>query len=514
MRILIIYAQTVFWSMGEGCGATSFTMLPSRLAGRGHEVRVSLPNADRPEAAAGATGAAGKHRATGAMGEAGPNGAAGTNGATGAAGAAGAVGATGAAGAAGATETTEATEATGTNGSFAPEHEAPRRGRQTLPPAEPYRGFLLHRHRASRSYVPNANVPLPARLAGRLECWLRFRREGYRAAAALAAAYPPDLVIGMGYYEAPVARRLARRLGVPNVTRLFGTGLSLAEGSPLRFYANFPEVAALKTPADLIITSDDGAEADRVARRLRVPPERFLHLRNGLDFDRFAPGPAPEGWRARLGLPPGRHVLLTGTRLAAEKKLERAILLLADVVRRGEDAALVLLGSGPERERLAAAATAAGVADRVLFPGPVPQAGMADWYRLADVVLSLLDRTNASNPVFEGMACGRPVFALDAGSTAEVVRHGETGVVVPRSELPRAGEELVRLLRDEERRRRLGAAGARRIRELLPTLEERWNYEAELLEAVAQHRPFARQGAGSGRSWGGGVAPAVEGPSA
>ncbi len=410
MRILIVYAQPVFWSMGEGRGAAIFTRLPEALALRGHEVRVCLP----------------------------------------------------------------AIQAL----------PAPARPTANLLPAEPYHGFLLHHFPTQRGFVPRANQPLAPRLRDRLDCWLRFQRWGIRAAGAVADEHPPDLVLGMGHYEAPVARRLARRLRVPNVTRLFGNTLSLSLRSPHRFCANFPEIIALRTPADLIILNDDGASGEAVARRLRVAPERFLHLRNGVDFTRFRPGPPSPEVRERLGIRNGRFLLMTGTRLAPEKKLERAIRGLAELTSLGVDAALVLPGDGPERRRLENEARTAGVADRVLFPGPVRQEEMADWLRSADIFLSLLDRTNAANPVFEAMACGCPVVALDAGTTRAVVRDGETGVVLPLRDLPRLGEVLRDLLRDGDRRRRMGAAAASTIPTLVMNLRDRLDYEARLVECV------------------------------
>lgn len=422
MNVLILYAQPVFWSMGEGCGAASFTLFPSRLAARGHQVRICLPEA------------------TGADG--------------------------------------------GNLGSPARNH----RVEDLSDEPEVYHGCFLHRFHSSRGFVPDADRPLPARLADRLDCWLRFQREARRAAARIVRRHPPDLVVGMGYYEAPAAYHLARRINVPNVTRLFGSTLALHFRSPLRFYANFPEVVALRTPAQLILISDDGAAGDDVARRLRVPPERIVHLRNGVDFERFRPGPASGPLRERLGLGPRQAVLLTGTRLAAEKKLERAIDVLASVTQEGLDAVLILTGDGPEKNKLEAYARSARVAGRVRFPGPIPQRDMADWYRLSDVVLSLLDRTNASNPVFEAMACGRPVVALDVGTTASVVRPGETGLLIPREDLPRIGKQVAALLRDVETRRRQGEAAARRIRALLPDLGTRWEHEVDLLEAAAQRR--------------------------
>lgn len=451
MRILVIYAQPVFWSMGEGCGAAIFTRLPEALASRGHDVRVCMP------VIVGV-----------------PSG----------------VSATTPAETADAVITANGTAAVKTAGRASRETAGrSTRGRaEPVPPGELYHGFLLHRFPSRRGFVPSADLSLALRLRDRLHCWFRFQCWGRLAAGRLAAAFPPDLVLGMGAYEAPVARRLGRKLGVPNVTRLFGNTLSVSLRSPHRFYANFPEVIALRTSADLVLLNDDGADGEAVARRLHVPRDRFVHLRNGVDFNRFRPGPPSVELRQRLCISEDQFMLMTGTRLAPEKRLERAIHGLRGLTALGLDAVLVLPGEGPERRRLEAEARGAGVADRVRFPGPVRQDEMAEWYRTADVFLSLLDRTNAANPVFEAMACGRPVVVLDAGTTQAVVKNGETGVVFPHGDLPHLGEILRDLLRDEERRRRLGAAAAGAIRTLVMDLQERLAHEAGLVEAVGPGR--------------------------
>jgi glycosyltransferase involved in cell wall biosynthesis len=175
--------------------------------------------------------------------------------------------------------------------------------------------------------------------------------------------------------------------------------------------------------------------------------------------------------------------------------------LLAGLRRRGLDAMLVLTGDGPERRKLEAQVRRLRLEDRVRFVGPIPQREMADWYRAADLLLSLLDRTNASNPVFEAMACGRPVAALDAGTTSTVVRDGETGVLVPPDQPEKLADAVAGLLKDGPTRQRLGDEAARRIRELLPDVARKWSYEAELIEAVAEGRAPAVNTEAQPASW-------------
>jgi glycosyltransferase involved in cell wall biosynthesis len=298
-------------------------------------------------------------------------------------------------------------------------------------------------------------------------------------------------VLALGHFEAPVARKVAQECQVPNVTRLFGCFLRLDDR--FRFLANYPEIVAYRTPADLMIVTNDGSQGDRAARQLGFPLDRFVYLRNGLDFSRFCPGPSSPQIREQLGIGPDQPLLITVTRLALEKKLERAIDAMPRLLERVPGAVLALVGDGPERARLVDQVAHRGLAHAVRFPGAVEHGRLPEWYRTADLVLSLLDRTNASNPVFETMACARLPVALDSGQTRDLIEHGKNGIVVTSGELPRLGDILADLIQDAERRERLAQAAGKHIRELLVTVEERLAYEVDLLEAVAAGRPIERR---------------------
>lgn len=343
----------------------------------------------------------------------------------------------------------------------------------------------FHTYEAGEGFVASVGS-LPVRLASRFKTYYSYLRVGTETALEVAQKIKPDLVLAYGTFEAPVARRVAQHLGVPNVTRLFGNILSLNLDDPIRFHLNFPEVRAFKTPCARLILTNDGARGADVARRCGVPDERFVHLRNGLDFSHFTPGPtSPAIWRS-LGQPEGTPLLITVTRLAMEKKLERVIGAMPDLLKRIPIAVAVMLGEGPERESLEACARSFGVQDSVLMPGAVPNQDLPDWYRTASVVLSLLDRTNASNPVFEAMACERCVVALDAGTTDELVVPDRTGVLLKKDELPRLGNILADLLDDSERMRRFASAAKDHVRSLLLDPEERMDQEIGILLEVIE----------------------------
>jgi L-malate glycosyltransferase len=355
---------------------------------------------------------------------------------------------------------------------------------------EEWEGVRLHRFASGTSFQPPYAI-LPLRLLLRVTSYLAYQSAGTRTALAIARKVKPDLVVSFGPFEAPVARRVARRIGIPNVVRLFGNGLSLSLHNRVKFLLNFPEVIAFRTPCARLILTNDGANGEAVAVRCGIPPERFVHLRNGLDFAHFTPGPPDMAVFRRLGVDPASPLLITVTRLALEKKIERLIEAMPALLRRCPSAVAVLVGEGPERPRLEDLARSLGVADSVKIPGAVPNKDLPAYYRSAAVVLSLLDRTNASNPVFEAMACGRCVVALDTGTTSEIVVPDRTGLLLKREDLPRLGGLLADLLADPQGRARLGAAGRAHVRGLLLDPPERMDQEIGILLQVIEE---AKQG--------------------
>lgn len=354
------------------------------------------------------------------------------------------------------------------------------------PGVEDRDGVKLHRYRSRIRFLP-PYAALPLRLLLRVAVYSAYQLIGYSSALRVARAVRPDLVLAFGTFEAPVARRVGRALGIPNVTRLFGNSLSLTLEDPVRFHLNFPEVRAFRTPASRLILTNDGADGEAVARRCGVPPERFVHLRNPLDFSLYTPGPPDQVIWEQLGVPAGTPIIMTVTRLAMEKKLERLIDALPALLRRFPGAIAVFLGEGPEREPLRERARALRVDQAIRMPGAVPHRDLPRWYRTASVVISLLDRTNASNPVFEAMACERCVLALDAGATREVVIPSKTGVLIRREDLPRLGEILCDLIENENQRRDLAQRGRVHVRGLLLDPPARMDQEiAILLQAIRE----------------------------
>jgi rhamnosyl/mannosyltransferase len=129
---------------------------------------------------------------------------------------------------------------------------------------------------------------------------------------------------------------------------------------------------------------------------------------------------------------------------------------------RGVSASVVIVGEGPERQRLAALAAGA---PNVHFTGALTEPDLVAHLAAADCfALSSTSRAEAFGiAVAEAQATSLPAVVTDTGSgTVEAVEDGATGLVVPPADPAALREALNALLADEPRRRAMGAAARER----------------------------------------------------
>ena len=182
-------------------------------------------------------------------------------------------------------------------------------------------------------------------------------------------------------------------------------------------------------------------------------------MSNGVDLERFSPGPADAGLRSRHALPPDRPVILSVGRLSREK---RADVLIAALARLAEPV-LVLAGSGPDEGRLRALARHYGVADRVRFPGFVPDDDLPGLYRLADVFATASQAELQSLATMAALASGLPAVAVNAGALGELVHAGENGFLTRPGHAGEMADSVGLLCGDASLRTRMSKASLRII---------------------------------------------------
>lgn len=221
------------------------------------------------------------------------------------------------------------------------------------------------------------------------------------------------------------------------------------------------------------ILANSEAVARFLSERERIAPERIRVIHNGLDprqAELLRPRPAAEvdDMRRDLGLPPGALVLGDVSRIDAKNGL----LTWVSVVERLSSRHPALAGVHAGGAVLPAErAYARRVEEEVRRRGLGSRVRLLGLRRDLERVLPAFDlflHTSAMegfpNSVMEAMAAGLPVVATAAGGTPELVLEGETGFLAPVGDVERLAERASALLADPERRRRMGEAGARRVR--------------------------------------------------
>ncbi|MFE0025189.1 glycosyltransferase family 4 protein [Amycolatopsis sp. NPDC059021] len=216
-------------------------------------------------------------------------------------------------------------------------------------------------------------------------------------------------------------------------------------------------------------------------------------LPSGVDTSLYKPDPgAREEIRARYGLG-DRPTVVCVSRLVPRKGQDMLVCLFPELRKRIPGAALLLVGGGPYRKRLAQAAEALGVADDVVFTGSVPWAELPAHYNAGDV-FAMPARTRGKGLDVEGLgivyleasATGLPVVAGNSGGAPEAVLDEVTGHVVDGRDGGQLLETLAALLADPVRARRMGAAGREWVAE-----NWRWDTMAGRLSGLLDGEPVA-----------------------
>ena len=176
----------------------------------------------------------------------------------------------------------------------------------------------------------------------------------------------------------------------------------------------------------------------------------------GVDLDHFRPLAAPRAEvRAALGLPEGRVVLSPRSLMPLynPRVIIEAFELVADAL---PDVQLVLKHMGTDEPAIGPLRHP----DRVHVVGHVPYDRMVDWYRAADVCVSVASSDSSPRSVWEAMASGTPCVVSDLPWVHELIEAGDDALVVPIGAEPVAAA-LRAVLEDGELAARLAQRGRR-----------------------------------------------------
>lgn len=282
-----------------------------------------------------------------------------------------------------------------------------------------------------------------------------------------------------------------------------GVRLSQACGAPLveTYHTYFEEYVAHYLP--LIPPSALRFMARGVSRRmchevdhLIVPTTEMTDVLNrygirtpttvlptGIDLTEFSGGNG-DAFRSRHGINPLQPVLVTVSRLAAEKNIEFLLRMACSLVVEFPDLLFVIAGEGPDAPRLKALAVNLGLDGHVRFFGNLDRrTDLLDCYRAADAFVFASPTETQGLVLIEAMALGAPIVSTAVMGTAAVLRGATSAVVSEQNETAFAAS-VARVLLDPVLRASLSAAG--------PRDAQAWSSDALMRQAVDLYASLVR----------------------
>ena len=133
--------------------------------------------------------------------------------------------------------------------------------------------------------------------------------------------------------------------------------------------------------------------------------------------------------RQELGIPADAPVLLTLSRVAEEKKIDRILNAMPEIIDEFPETRLVIAGDGPNMEILQEQVERLTLEDNVIFTGDVPHDDVGSYYKMADLFVSASDTETQGLTYIEALASGTKCVVYDTDYTEHVFDDDEFGKV-------------------------------------------------------------------------------------
>src|ERR1700730_8083338 len=246
--------------------------------------------------------------------------------------------------------------------------------------------------------------------------------------------------------------------------------------------------------ADAIIAANQYALESLI--RIGLPNNRIHKLTPGVDLQIFQPRPRNKTLVERFGLA-GKKVILTVARLVPRKGHAIVLRALPAVLQRIPNLKYLIVGEGPEKQRLEQTVQDLRLGDVVTFVGDISHAEISEFYNVCDVFI-MVNRLEESGDIesfgmvfTEANAMGKPVIGGKSGGTSEAILDGEAGFLVDPQSAEDVGERLILLLSNRTLSDSIGSAGLRRVIQVF-----NWKTRSDALREISADLIKKRRGAG------------------
>ncbi len=178
-------------------------------------------------------------------------------------------------------------------------------------------------------------------------------------------------------------------------------------------------------------------------------------IQNGIPAQPL-PDASPEEVRAQYGLPQRTKIVGIFSRLTRSKQHNIFLEVAKNVLETYPHTRFLIVGDGPERERIQQYAFELGILDNVYMLGF--QKNVLPLYLVCDLVLLTSVEEGMPNNVLEAMMMERPVIAFDVGGVSELIISEKNGILIPPNDIFLMSKRTRELLGTPGRRKAIGRA--------------------------------------------------------
>ena len=214
-----------------------------------------------------------------------------------------------------------------------------------------------------------------------------------------------------------------------------------------------------------------------------VPGPRAITVHEGIDVARAEAAP-PADLHAEYWLPHHAPIVGNVAALVAHKGQRHLVEAAALVVQKVPDARFVIAGEGELRPSLERQIKEHHLEKHVVLAGFRPD--VLSVHKAFDLFVMSSVTEGLGTSLLDAMACGKAIVATTAGGIPEVVKDGETGLLVPPRDPAALARAIIALLTDDHARRTMGAAGLERVRERF-SVERMVQETLRVYQRVAMH---------------------------
>jgi len=186
--------------------------------------------------------------------------------------------------------------------------------------------------------------------------------------------------------------------------------------------------------------------------RLSIPPEKITSVPNAIDPESFR-GVERIDLKARFTLPTDSITAVAGGRFSREKGQIYLVKAAAEAIKKNDRLRFIIFGDGPDFQMIKGKVSRAGLEKIILCPGF--EKNLLGCLKGADMLINPSLSEGLPNIVLEAMALRIPVIATAVGGVPELIKSGESGLLVKAGDISGLSRAVLRLAADFEARKRL-----------------------------------------------------------